>query len=701
MATPETHIYPRPDFERSHIRWQSLNGPWDFIFDDDDSGLSKLWQQSGLPNETSASITPSPQGNTKESDSITQKIASGTQDLIKDNLLSKSGSDSQKLNKKQQIIVPFVFQSPASGINDRNVHEVLWYERTISDLRSDEEKGKGHRLILRFGAVDYLATVWVNGQHVGGHRGGHVPFEVDVTDAIDAAGASSSSHRVTVRVYDSAYDLTQPRGKQYWGAQPESIFYTPSGGIWQNVWLEVVPTARIADASGGTIIQSHDIHSGKIHSTIAVAGRRAGQELAVELEASFLGVEVSKSEAVRLPREADHASVDLDVRLSEEKQKSLPQAVTGAEPGAAPLANDFAWKDGVALWSPEHPQLYDLTLRLLDASGRVLDEVKTTTGMRSIGWTKGDGHWRLNDKPYFQALCLDQGYWPETFMTSPSASSLKTDIELAKRMGFNGCRKHQKVEDPLFYYWADRLGYLVWGEMASAYQYSQLYVERFDREWEEAMRLVINRPCVVTWTLVNESWGYTALKENVEHRNHIRSLYYQTKTLDPTRSINDNCGWEHVITDLTTFHDYADGPELEKTCESLDTILGLKAGRDLFVREIPGRDPGAKHLAGAPVMCTEFGGVNIAAAAVPGDGKERDWGYTTASDPEDLLKRVSRLVKGVTKGGHCCAFVYTQLTDIEQEANGLYSFDRKEKLDSAKVRALMEEAIQLYYDRIK
>ncbi|VUC20123.1 unnamed protein product, partial [Clonostachys rosea] len=600
MATPETDIYPRPDFERNPLRWQSLNGPWDFIFDDDDSGLSKLWQQSGLPNETSASATSSPQGNTKESDSITQKIASGTQDLIRDNLLSKAGSDDQKLNRKQQITVPFVFQSPASGINDRNVHEVLWYERTISDLRSEEEKGKGYRLILRCGAVDYLATIWVNGQHVGGHRGGHVPFEVDVTDAIDAAGAASS-HRVTVRVYDSAYDLTQPRGKQYWGAQPESIFYTPSGGIWQNVWLEVVPATRIADASGGTIIQSHDIHSGKIHSTIAVSGRRAGQELAVQLEASFLGVAVSKSEAVPLPREADHVSLDLDVRLSEEKQKSLPQAATGAEPGAAPLENDFAWRDGVALWSPEHPQLYDLTLRLLDASGRVLDEVRTTTGMRSISWTEGDGHWRLNGRPYFQALCLDQGYWPGTFMTPPSAASLRADIELAKRMGFNGCRKHQKVEDPLFYYWADKLGYLVWGEMASAYQYSQLYVERFDEEWEEAMRLVINRPCIVTWTLVNESWGYTALKENVEHRNHIRSLYYQTKTLDPTRSINDNCGWEHVITDLTTFHDYADGPELEKTCESLDAILGPKAGRNLFVREIPGRDPGARHLAGAPV----------------------------------------------------------------------------------------------------
>ena len=524
MATHETQTYPRPDFERNPLRWQSLNGPWDFIFDDDDVGLSGLWQQSGLPHEIRASSAPkAADGASKESDSITQKIASGTQDLIQNNILAKSG-ENQNTYSKRQINVPFVFQSPASGVNDRGVHEVLWYERTISDLRTADEKEKGHRLVLRFGAVDYLATVWVNGQHVGGHRGGHVPFELDVTDAIDSA-RGASSHRLTVRVYDSAFDLTQPRGKQYWGAQPESIFYTPSGGIWQNVWLEVVPAARIGDSSRGTIIQSHDIYSGKLHNTIAVAGRRAAQQLSVEMEASFAGVPVSKSERATLSRESDQVSFDLDVRLSEDKRNGLPESVLKD----APLSDQFAWRDGVALWSPEHPQLYDLTIRLLDASGQTLDEVKTTTGMRSIKWTNGDGTWRLNDRPYFQALCLDQGYWKDTFMTPPSANALKEDVVLAKRMGFNGCRKHQKVEDPLFYYWADKLGYLVWGEMANAYQFSQEYVERFNQEWEESVRLVINRPCIVTWTPVNESWGYTSLKDNVEQRNHIRQLYYQTK----------------------------------------------------------------------------------------------------------------------------------------------------------------------------
>lgn len=521
-----TDSYPRPDFQRSTLHWQSLNGPWDFIFDDDDVGLASKWQQSGLPSEVKVSpeATKAAEEGSSEHESITQKIASGTQELIKNNLLSKA-EGGQAVHSKRQITVPFVFQAPASGINDRGVHEVLWYERSISDIRTPEEKEAGNRVILRFGAVDYLATVWINGEHVGGHRGGHVPFEIDVTDTIDAAFANKE-HRLTVRVYDSAYDLTQPRGKQYWGAKPESIFYTPSGGIWQNVWLESVPAARIADSSHGTVIRSNDIYSGNLHSTIAVQGRRAGQKLSVEMEASFSGARVSKTDKINFTRESDRVSFDLQLRLSEEKRSSLPETLLRN----APLGDESAWRDGLALWSPEHPQLYDLTIRLIDVtSGKAIDEVKTTTGMRSIDWTKGDGTWRLNDRPYFQVLCLDQGYWKDTFMTPPDADALRLDVELGKRMGFNGCRKHQKVEDPLFYYWADKLGYLVWGEMANAYQFSSEYVERFNQEWEEAVKLVINRPCIVTWTPVNESWAYTSLKDNVEQRNHIRQLYYLTK----------------------------------------------------------------------------------------------------------------------------------------------------------------------------
>ena len=520
MTTSHTQ-YPRPDFERNPLRWESLNGPWDFIFDDDDVGLLERWQLTGLPAQVEVAAPKALTGSSSEADSITQRIADGTQKLIEKNFFSNSSAI--VTNKKRTIQVPFVFQSPASGINDRGVHEVLWYERTISDLRTAEEKLRNNRLVLRFGAVDYDATVWVNGRLVGSHRGGHVPFELDTTDAVEAV--ESTTHRITIRVFDSAYDLTQPRGKQYWGAKPESIFYTPSGGIWQNVWAEVVPATRIGDSSYGTVLRSNDIASGTLHSTIVVRGRRAGQQCSIEIEAELEGVPVNKSKPASLPKENDSVIMDLNLRISKETYAKLPTTFQER----VPFNNDSCWRQGVALWSPESPLLYDLIIRLLDDSGATIDEVKTTTGMRSINWTQGDGLWRLNDKPYFQALCLDQGYWPQTFLTPPSLESLQTDIELAKRMGLNGCRKHQKVEDPLFYYLADKLGYLVWAEMASAYSFSQQYVERFDQEWTESVKLAINHPCVVTWTPVNESWGYTSLKDNVDQRNHIRSLYYLTK----------------------------------------------------------------------------------------------------------------------------------------------------------------------------
>lgn len=661
--------YPRPDFQRSDLNWSSLNGPWSFLFDDEDVGLIERWQQKGLPETANTNaVDELGHGNT-ESDSTTQKIALGTQDLIQNNAFTRDARTT--VNKKQEIKVPFVFQTPASGINDRGIHEVMWYERNVADPRSAEEKSASRRVMLRFGAVDYEAQVWVNGRSVGSHRGGHVPFELDITSELEAEPSSTSQARITVRVYDAAYDLTQPRGKQYWGAQPESIFYTPSGGIWQSVWLEVVPYARLADSSHGTVIRTTDIDGGKIQSVVHVHGRRRRDALAADMEVSFAGVPVSRSEKKTLPKDTNKIPLDADSRLSDDALKQVPKDILDV----SPVSNDYCWRNGVALWSPEHPQLYDVVLRLYDEAGTVIDQVHTTAGMRSIDWTKGDGLWRLNGKPYFQALCLDQGYWPETFMTPPTPDSLKRDIELSKKMGFNGCRKHQKVEDPLFYYWADKLGYLVWGEMASAYQFSDEYVDRYNQEWTEAVKLVINRPSVVTWTPVNESWAYTSLKDNLEHRNHIRNLYYMTKyvshsmitptaeketnssrTLDPTRPINDNCGWEHVCTDLTTFHEYGDAKKVRETCSSLEGVLSQKAERNMFVAPIPGKDPGAKHIDGAPIMCTEFGGINISTG-----NSGRDWGYTQASNPDDLLARVKEIVDAVIDGGLCCTFVYTQL----------------------------------------
>ncbi|KAJ4351509.1 uncharacterized protein N0V89_006852 [Didymosphaeria variabile] len=676
--------YPRPDWQRPSLNWHSLNGPWSFIFDDNDVGLAQGWHLHGLPSEVfvDPALTNTSSSN-QESESITAKIAGDTQALIKGNVFKSDGAGK---HSRKNIQVPYVWQCPASGIEEKGVHEVFWYERTIYDLRTQEQKERGDKVSLRFGAVDYEATVWADGNFVGGHRGGHVPFSIDVTDAF-AKGVGE--HRFTIRVYDSAYDLTQPRGKQYWGAQPESIFYTPSGGIWQSVWLEVVPRVRIGDSSDGTVLRSDDIEGGKLKARVRILDRPTGWKYSVSAQVNLGNSLLGLTERFQLPRESDFISFEVDMRVPDGVGlEQLDQETLSV----APLNNHRAWLKDVALWSPEHPTLYDVSFILYDPSGAQVDTVYTKVGMRKISWN--DGAFRLNNRACFQALFLDQGYWPNTFMTPPSPDALRLDIELSKKMGFNGCRKHQKVEDPIFHYWADRLGFLVWGEMANAYSFSSQYVERFDQEWREAVLRDINHPSVVAWTPVNESWAYTDLKQNVEQRNHIRSLYYATKVLDPTRPVNDNCGWEHVKGDLTTFHDYSDGDKLTKTCKTIEGILAPKADRPVFLSAIPEQnDEGSKYDPSAPIICTEFGGINIAQQTGTG---ERDWGYTTASDPKDLLKRIETMMRGIVEGGHICGFVYTQLTDIEQEVNGVYTLERKEKLGAREVRRIVEGVIQYY-----
>ena len=365
-----------------------------------------------------------------------------------------------------------------------------------------------------------------------------------------------------------------------------------------------MPRLRIADSSNGTIIRSNNIDDGIIDARIAVLGRRTREPCYVELDVSLAGVHVSSSGKKDVLEHENFTRFNHDMRLSDSQLQQLPANIKSQT------------LNGIALWSPEQPTLYDLTIRLFSANGTLLDTIATTTGMRNLNWTTGDGTLRLNNKPYFHALLLDQGYWPNTLLTPPSSEALKQDIILSKAMGFNGCRKHQKVEDPRFMYWADRLGFLVWGEMAAAYNFSVDYVDRFDEEWMAAVRRDINHPCVVAWTPANESWGYPDLGGNMRQRDHLRSLYYRTKTLDPTRPINDNCGWEHVVTDLSTFHDYADAGGMGERCESVQSVLGR--GKNMFLGEINGQggkhDGGSKHLRGAPILCTEFGGVNIAAA---------------------------------------------------------------------------------------
>ncbi|KAL3463529.1 glycoside hydrolase superfamily [Aspergillus heterothallicus] len=647
--------YPRPDFLRNRLNWTSLNGPWSFIFDDSNAGLHAKWHETGLP-------------------------------------------DSADTHIKSTIQVPYAFQTVASGLNLHEAHEFLWYERGITDIRSASEKDAGNRLILRFGAVDYECSIWVDGRLYAEHRGGYIPFDVDISDAFKNAspGTVSEGRRVTIRVRDSPTDLTQPRGKQYWGPEPESIFYHPTSGIWQSVWLESVPAARIGEWSAGTVLSGDDIEEGRIRGGVVLEGYSGDTGLVVKTVISLAG-HVAGESTEQIVAGQDSVAIDVDVRVGDGDVAKVLEKL--------PYTNPDVWYNGIALWAPEHPVLYDVAISLQDTAEDIIDQVHTTVGMRSVTWENGDGTFRLNGNPYFQILVLDQGYWPDTGLTPPSGDALKADIEMSKKMGFNGCRKHQKVEDPIFLYWADRLGYLVWGEIGNAYEFSNEYVERFNEEWTQIVMRDRSHPSVVVWTPVNESWGYKDLKGSAEQRNHIRLIYTLTKSLDETRPINDNCGWEHVSTDLTTYHDYSDSSELAKICSKMEGgILARKLNGEMFVEPIRDGaniilDPGSKHTPGAPVICSEFGGVNIAPAKdMQGSGK--DWGYTTAADPNDLLHRLEKLVMAVVKGGHTCGIVYTQLTDIEQEVNGLYSYDRREKVPADRVRAIMEAAQEYYYKQV-
>jgi beta-galactosidase/beta-glucuronidase len=349
-------------------------------------------------------------------------------------------------------------------------------------------------------------------------------------------------------------------------------------------------------------------------------------------------------------------------------ERSLPLLVRGAAPDTPHLSE---WP-GPALWAPEHPNLYDLRLELLGADGEVLDAVESYFGMRKI--EARDGRVFLNNRPYYQRLVLDQGYFPDGLLTAPTDDDLRRDIELAREMGFNGARKHQKIEDPRWLYWADTLGFLVWGEMANAYTYSPGYVRRITTEWQEAVRRDHNHPCIVAWVPMNESWGVPELDSDPRQVEHLLAMYHLTRSLDRSRLVVSNDGWEHALTDLCTIHDYGGADDLSsRYATPVSSVSARPAGRPIYA-------PGYRYR-GEPVLISEFGGMAFS-------GEEGGWGYSTVADAEEFLQRYEALITALLQSETVQGFCYTQLTDVEQEVNGLLTYDRNPKADPARIRKI-------------
>jgi beta-galactosidase/beta-glucuronidase len=584
--------YPRPQLRREE--WISLDGEWDFAVDP-----ARRWSTPG------------------------------------------------QVTFNRRIVIPFAPETLASGIGDEGFYRACWYRRTFRS----PELADGQRLVLRFGAVDEVATVWLNDRLLGRHEGGYTPFDFDLTD--DLIDDPEAEQALVVRAEDDPRDLAKPRGKQDWEARPHAIWYPRTTGIWQTVWLERLNSNHIA-----TIRWTPNL-----------------EDWAVGLEVEIGGAE----------REDIRLSVQL--RVGEGLDRTLlvddTYTVVGGKVSRRIVLPDPGIGDARAklLWSPESPTLLRARVRLWGLREQLLDDVTSYTALRSVG--TADGRFLLNGRPYPLRMALDQGYWPRTGLTPPDDGALRRDVELARAMGFNGVRKHQKIEDPRYLYWADALGLLVWEEMPSAYAFTPEAIEGATRTWVEAIRRDRSHPSVVAWVPFNESWGVPDLATNEAQRSYVQALYHLTRALDPSRPVVGNTGWEQTATDVLSLHDYdADTARLARRFGGPNGPAGL-----LETVQPHGRRPTLAGFpyAGQPIMLTEFGGLAI----VPGEAKGvgGTWGYRRYPDAATFAREFVQLMDAVRAIEGLAGFCYTQFADTYQEANGLLTEDRTAKIPLDLIRA--------------
>ncbi len=539
---------------------------------------------------------------------------------------------------KRSIEVPYVCQCRKSGIGERIREDAVVYERTFFV----PDTWKGRSVLLNFGAVDYFCRVWVNGQCVGTHSGGQTPFSFDVTHCLNWG-----EECIRVEVEDWLKNEQIARGKQYWEDESSFIWYTPSTGIWQTVWLEPVSASRFSwirftpDIDEGTVKIDYRLEQGTVLPCEAMI------TICREEKPVFKGTVWCRELC---------STITVDVF-----QKKA-------------LNGSFHFVG--AYWSPENPNLYEVTMALKNGT-EVTDRVESYFGMRKVRIEGGRIY--LNNQPYYQKLLLDQGYWEESLITAPSDEDYKNDILMSKAMGFNGCRKHEKVEDPRFLYWADHLGFLVWEAMASFWVYTPEGACAFMREWMDVIRRDYNHPSIVVWGMLNESWGVPGIYENQEQQSFSKSLYYMARSLDSTRLVISNDGWEMTDTDICAVHSYQHGreddqkqQELYKNClKEIDELPKIVEKR-LFAK--------GHSYQKQPVVLTEFGGI-----AVSED--ESGWGYTAIGRWE-FLKEYSRILDAVYDSDLICGYCYTQLTDVEQETNGLLTSTHQYKFDPEKIKEI-------------
>lgn len=540
-----------------------------------------------------------------------------------------------------QIQVPFTYEAKSSGIGEEAHHDNVWYRRKI---QVDGEKLKENNYIIHFEGSDFETKLWVNGQYAGSHRGGYARFSFDITNLV-----KDGENELTVKVEDSR-DIQQSRGKQRWRDENYIVFYVQTTGIWKTVWAEYVPKISLSYVKMTSDLQKTSL---ELEADVIAPDKCLKGQILLETTVTYNDELVNRTYTALTDRHTE-MSIDMCAEVSNTDEA------------------------GVKVWSPEQPNMYDIEFRLWEA-GKVLDEVGSYFAMREIR-IEGSAV-LLNGAVLYQKLVLDQGYWKDTLLTPPDEEALIRDAEIIKSLGYNGVRKHQKIEDERFLYWCDVKGLLVWSEAAAAFRYTDYALTEFAGAWMEIIRQNYNHPCIITWTPFNESWGIPNVKKRADQQCFTEAIYYLTKSMDPYRPVITNDGWEHTVSDIITLHDYCqDGGALKQRWighkeEILSDKVSSYSPRAAFADGFAYR--------GQPIMISEYGGIAIR-SDIPGGG------YGNMVEKEDFAQRFEQITTAIKEIPYVCGYCYTQLSDVQQEINGHVDMERNYKIAPDIIRKINE-----------
>ncbi len=549
----------------------------------------------------------------------------------------------EDFNGACKIQVPFTYETKLSGIEDENRHDHIWYGRKILADGSRLEK---ENYVIHFEGSDFLTTLWVNGQMAGSHRGGYARFSFDITNLL-----RDGENELVVKVEDS-FDMQQPRGKQRWQKENYGCWYVQTTGIWKTVWSEYVPKMSLKNVKMTPVIEAGTL---EVEYQVDALECMWDGSLCVEADITFGGEFINRVSTAVI---SEHTCAKIDVSKKN---------------------GGYEWV--VKTWSPQEANLYDISFAL-KKDGEVMDKVDSYFAMREI---RIDGNnILLNGSPLYQRLILDQGYWRDSHLTPPDEEALIEDIDKIRALGYNGLRKHQKTEDERFLYWCDVKGMLVWSEMAAAYDFSDYAVSEFTREWMEIVNQNYNHPCIITWTPFNESWGISQVKTKRPQQHFTEAIYHLTKSMDPYRPVIVNDGWEHTVSDIITLHDYEASGEIFKSRygDLKDEILSSEVYHCYMKSALAN----GYDYTGQPVIISEFGGIAF--------NEDRGWGYgDKVNTKEDFIERFDKITTAIKEIPYVCGYCYTQVSDVQQEINGLMDIDRNYKVDSEKIREINERQV--------